>query len=273
MQIEVYSAKSPSKQKIEDAYAVNKAKSIYGVFDGVTPLDTPANPAEDNGARKASQLFKKHFEQPETSPNLAEEIVRANRTLRHEMMKAGVDLAQKHLLWAACAAVVHIGSTVISYAQLGDCMVMVQDRQNNIRVLTNNQVDGIEQRAAKKREADRQLGIDVPDENYFADSLHQEIYARSMANTPEGYGVANGMEEMRDFIQTGQVNRSNVQSILLLTDGLFYPDLPYAEIMQKVAAMGLQSYAEDLARLEQEKGCRMDDKTGIWIKGLQQMHI
>lgn len=266
MRIEMLSRKSPLKSKIEDAYALNREKQIYGVFDGVTPLYDVKDQEGDNGARKASQLFKAHFEHAAVSPDLSSELAAANEKLRQLMIESGVDLTQKHLLWATCAAVVHVGEMKLSFAQLGDCMIIAKDLQGKIQVLTRNQVEGVASRAVAKRKADRSQGMDVPEETYFEDVYQREVYHRWMANTPEGYGVANGMEQMKDYIQCGEVSVRGLSSVLLLTDGLFHLDDHYKRILLHVEEQGLEPYAESLAKLETVRGRRVDDKTGIWIQ-------
>lgn len=266
MIVDIFSKKSAQKAKIEDAYAVNKDKNIYAVFDGVTPLIKQAVADEDNDARKASQLFKQHFEHPDVGVDLSRELGEANAKLREEMISSGLDRTQKHLLWSTCAVAVHVGTEFLCFSQLGDCMAIVLDTDGKVCVLTKNQVDGLEIRAKEKRKLDRSHGIYVPEESYFQDGYHQESYCRWMANIPGGYGVANGMPEMKDYIQTGQFPIKKIRAVLLISDGLFDPDHKLDYVMKQVETKGLEEYAKDLEYKEQERGLRPDDKTGIWLE-------
>lgn len=278
MHVDYYNRKSPAKPCSEDAFAIHHERRTYAVFDGVTPLQSlpnfsaahkasdPNDEQAENGAVIASRTFKQHFERPNLGSNLIEEFVQANNELRKRMIEAGIDLRQKHLLWSTCAAAVNIGAQEIRFAQLGDCMIVAQFRDGRIKALTKNQVKGISERAYEKREADRANGIYVPEEHFFEENVNKQAYHRWLANTPYGYGVANGMPEMKDYIQTGTVPRSEVKGLLLMSDGLYDLDEDLEQVYQSVAAKGLQSYIDDLEKYEIEHSLYSDDKTGIWIQ-------
>lgn len=268
MKFDVVSVRSPHKSRIEDAYAINSSLKIMAVFDGVSPLPTAPKPDsnEDNGARKASQLFKKHFEQESLSSDLAAELTAANEQLRQLMIAENVDLTHKHHLYSTCAAAVYIDEQLLRYSQLGDCMILTMNGQDEVRVLTRNQVIGINRRAVEKREHDRKQGLPVAEESLYADSNEAASYRRHMANTPDGYGVANGMPEMSDYIESGEIPLNGIKAVLLITDGLFHPDWELGEVIRRVERQGLAAYADELDQLEAERGLHRDDRTGIFIR-------
>ncbi|WP_156934255.1 vWA domain-containing protein [Paenibacillus zanthoxyli] len=100
-------------------------------------------------------------------------------------------------------------------------------------------------------------------------------------NTPEGYSVLNGMAEAEQFFEYGRINRIRLQSLLLVSDGLFYPDEgdtadedAVKSLVHQVSKNGLTRYAEWLLQIEREDAeCIRyprfkvsDDKTGIYIR-------
>ncbi|WP_010277749.1 PP2C family serine/threonine-protein phosphatase [Paenibacillus senegalensis] len=268
MKLDVVSFRSPNKSKIEDAYAINSNYKVMAVFDGVTPLPTapPPDSNGDNGARKASRLFKAHFELDLVSIDLVAELTTANEQLRQLMLAEKIDLTHKQHLYSTCAAVVCIEQQLLRYAQLGDCMILTLNRQDEVRVLTRNQVKGINQRAVEKRERDRNQGLSVAEETFYADSIETASYCRHMANTPEGYGVANGQPEMTAYIESGEIPLTGIKAVLLITDGLFHPDLELEDVIRRVERRGLAAYADELDQLEAERGLHRDDRTGIFIR-------
>ena len=269
MQLEYINMKSPLKRETEDAYVINKVRNIYGVFDGATPLTSFKDEALHNGAYLAANLFRAYFEQLGGTAgeiSLVEAVIQANGLLRRKMEFHQVDLGNRHHLWSTCAALVEIKENSIEYAQLGDCMVIAGYKDGKIAVLTKDTVRDISGRAREKRNRDRQIGLDVPGEETFNHPQNSLIYNRSMANTPEGYSVANGMPEVKDYIQYGIIERFNLGYLLIITDGLFYSGRSLEFTFSRVKEIGLQQYAKELLKLEHENGLKIDDKTGIFLK-------
>lgn len=264
----VYQATRKSFQKAEpeDAYVVNELAGVYGVFDGVTPLDVYRDEDGHNGAYIASNLFKRHFGDSSGPVDPGEELIRANRRLKEAMLSAQIDVTWKQYVWATCAAVVSVREGDVRFAQIGDCMIVARDRDGKTSVLTKDLVQGVPRRAAAKREADRRSGIFVPEESYFADSLHHQSYCRWMANTPEGYGVANGMDEMAGYIQSGVLDADRLRYVLLMSDGMIYPDKGCEAVLDGVLESGLEAYMMAMEDWERRSRVRPDDKTAILLE-------
>jgi hypothetical protein len=197
---------------------------------------------------------------------LKDAIAMANRNLRDSMLRHGIDMNDKAHLWATCAAVIRIEPNgMMSFAQLGDCIILVERKDGTIEPLTRDTVQGIHERAKRKRERDRAEGIPLPEESYYDSAEHRRMYNRTMANTPDGYSVANGMPEVEHYIDSGRVSLESVRSILLITDGMFLPGESLPETFLKIRADGLDNYALELEEAERRGNLASDDKTGIWI--------
>ncbi|MDQ0971650.1 serine/threonine protein phosphatase PrpC [Neobacillus niacini] len=153
----------------------------------------------------------------------------------------------------------------ISYAQLGDSMIIAEYQNGTIKALTRDTVKDISYRAKVWREEQRKQGVKFPDEEYFQDRTHQLIFNRSLANKEYGYAVANGKEEVLKFIQQGQVNTSEIKTLLLITDGLFHPKYSIEETFKKIQTFGFQGYSMELEQYEKRENLRSDDKSGIMI--------
>lgn len=261
MRIRHFNKPSPLKREGEDALAVNPESGFYGVMDGVTPLDSFQDEQGHNGAYLAANLFKAYLERPGEYGGLKERIVEANRQLRRMMDCRGIDPSIRHELWATCVAAAHVmPDGEVRYAQLGDCMVIARYVDGSVRVLTENRVKGAVERARAKRERERQSGLAV--EEWPGNKL---AYARYLANAPDGYGVANGMEEAADHIQSGTIAAGELTHLLMVTDGMYHPDEPLETTMELILREGFERYVERVEAAEQSKGMRPDDRTAILL--------
>jgi serine/threonine protein phosphatase PrpC len=268
MQMEYLNDKSPMKAESEDAYVINVRRKLYGVFDGSTPLTSFKDEAGHNGAYLAARLFKEYIEQLDgkVELSLVQAVINANDQLRQKMEDYQVDLSIKHHLWSTCVALVEIKATMVEYAQLGDSMIVAGFKDGSIRVLTKDTVKDISRRAQEKRNRDRQSGLKVPEEETFLNVENALIYNRSLANTAEGYTVANGMTEVKEYIQSGTIDRLNLAYLLLMTDGLFFPGKNLEFTLKNVIKKGLSRYAGELTHYLTKNGLKIDDRTGILLK-------
>ncbi|MFY4776897.1 protein phosphatase 2C domain-containing protein [Metabacillus sp. RGM 3146] len=268
MKSSLYHKKSPIKDLQEDAFVLHPVYKLAGVFDGVTPLNSYKNKYQENGAHIASHLFSRYFlyeYNPEIT--LKEGILSANKKLKEEMQKEAIDLNDKSYLWSTCAAIILFEEEKVHYAQAGDCMILAEMHDGKIKEVTKNSVRGISKRAKAKRETERKAGKDIYTEEFYSSNfLASKAYNRKMANTEQGYSVCNGEEALENFIQTGFLNKDEIKSILLLSDGLFFPEKDMAYIMEEALKNGLSLLAEKIKRTEQKMGLRPDDRTAILLR-------
>ncbi|MGD6815930.1 protein phosphatase 2C domain-containing protein [Metabacillus sp. 84] len=267
MKISLLSHKSPEKNEIEDAFYVSPNQKTFGVFDGVTPLTPDLFKGGHNGAYLASHHLAGTLESAEDGENLAEWLISANDSLMRVMNEAGISVDDRHLRWASCAAVIRITGNRLEFVQCGDCMIAAENRDGNVRILTEDSVKGISDRARLYREKARNLGAAVPPESFYDENPVERMKShRSLANRPEGYSVANGDKEFREYIQTGEIDLTSVTRIFLMSDGLFHPEWSLEEVCKEAFMYGLENYAEALRYKEHTLGHRHDDMTGIIIE-------
>lgn len=267
MHLSQFSLKSPTKLECEDALILNQKRNIFGVLDGATPLIPFTDSVGHNGAYLASQLFKNYFESliPSDGISLKEAVIQANDLLRFEMEKSGIDFTNKPSLWSTCIAAIEVHEDIIEFVQLGDCMIIAGYKDNSVELLTRDTLENLSTRAKAKRQQDRTKGLDIPDEEFFDIKLNRLIYNRTLANTPEGYSVANGMHEVPQFIHFEKIEKKNLESLLLISDGLFFPGMELIDTFRKIKAQGFEQYVTELQNFEESNQLKMDDKSGILI--------
>lgn len=267
MKLSWFSKPSPQKREGEDAVAINEADGRFAVMDGVTPLNGFKDEDGHNGAYLAANMMKAEIERRTEGIPLREMILNANRNIHAAMKQYGLDVTVKHDLWATCVAAVQLTPDRIEYAQLGDSLVIAKLRDGTVQVLTENRVKGVSARAKAKRERDRSSGMEVNDESYYDDDpRHVFTYNRWMANTPDGYGVANGMEEAADYMQEGSLDLARLSHLLLVSDGMFHPELPLERTMELILKEGFEAYVARVEAAEAERQMRPDDRSALLLR-------
>ncbi|MNC59082.1 hypothetical protein D3C75_1088670 [compost metagenome] len=99
-------------------------------------------------------------------------------------------------------------------------MLLCRYRDGSVRALTHTQVAHIDQKTLNRMAELRAGGVADPAElrRLLIPMLQDN---RRKANTLEGYGVMNGSAEFPLFLEKGTFNRANVESLYLISDGLF----------------------------------------------------
>lgn len=263
--VEYVTKTSPAKVECEDAYIINESLDLYGVLDGSTPMNDFKDEAGHNGAYLAAHLFKDYFESLKATAGIQKEVLQANKLLKKAMENDHVDQTEKHRLWCTCVSVVQVKENILTYASLGDTMILTCDKHGNVNVLTVDTVKNVSARAKITREMDRNKGKDIPEESYFEDQKNRNIYQRKMANVPNGYSVANGMPEVEYYLQYGALNTKNLSHVLIMSDGMFDPKGDLREVYWEIEENGLESYVKKRSAMEEERNIHSDDKTAILL--------
>lgn len=191
--------------------------------------------------------------------DLKQEIITANKRLHDEMVKHNINFSFKHELWSTCAIVVSIVSDHINYAYVGDCELIMVDHQGEITVLTEG----------SSLEEGQGQDMVLPDEKVFehlSEEYKQLAYRRYKANYAGGYGIANGMEEMKNWVRGGRIDQASVRYLLLVSDGMLHERRELPDVTLKVIDLGVEQYAIELEQYELNHRLYTDDKTGILLK-------
>lgn len=255
----------------EDAVVESPDRSIYGVLDGITSLTKWRAPDGMTGGAVASAVVKRYIETCPPEQSLAEMVVGANKRLREEMESHGIDADDPGARWGCAGALVKIGPTYVEHCHAGDSLVYALYGDGEIRELTRDSVDPFERRSL---EAFEQNGR-VRDEKMIR-TLRAN---RGLANTAAGYTAINGDPALADFLEFGRVNRQGLEAVLVVSDGLTWPEpLPHEEryrrMVTEIFARGLAGYADHVIELENSdpemvrypRLKHADDKTGILIR-------
>ena len=261
--IETYAIKHPGKKLIEDHYVVNQEAGVFGVFDGATPISSYTDEEGRNGAHLASRTFYHYFQQIPYTKSLKEEVKKANYLLLRKMLTHNIPIHLYEERWTTCVAMIHVTESIITYAGLGDSLVLAKFKDGTVKALTMDTVIGVSRRMRDKRERERAAGITLPDESYYKQGKNEAIYMRRSANGPFSYTVANGSKEVEGVIESGAVSRRDISQILLITDGFIPPHRKWEKVFSDINENGLKAYGESIERYEPT--IPLDDRTAIFI--------
>jgi hypothetical protein len=260
----------------EDARIVNEADRVYGVVDGATSLTDYRDAQGRTGGYIAAHLLASRMGGFSADQSLREIAVEANTALRESMLGAGVDVTDVKQPWSAAFVVFRIRDTFIEYVQAGDCMLFARYADGTYRQLTYDQIASADRILLQKRREAAGRGITDPAEAR-AYTLPTLCANRAKANTLDGYSVLNGDVRFGDYVESGRFSRARVERLYAVTDGLFHsleaedPGAVWTQMLQGIDSRGLEAYAADLVRMEEEDtDCSRyprlkvaDDKTGL----------
>ncbi|MGG3279244.1 protein phosphatase 2C domain-containing protein [Paenibacillus solani] len=263
----------------EDALIINERAALYGVLDGVSSIVPYLSDKKETGGFIAAQAVKNYFESLERAEQLIEHAAEANQKLRELMLKANIDMEKKDGLWGTAMALVRLHEDRLEFIQTGDCMIIAVYQDGAVRPLTWRQVAHLESSAIAKWEEGVSQGLSSQKDLHetVIDTIREN---RFKSNTDEGYGVLNGEPQAVRFLEYGNINKSRLKHVILLTDGLFWPpkDIPVDQsyweyTAQRILEKGLEQYAHDLLGIEEaDPECltharfkKSDDKTGMVV--------
>ncbi|REE68691.1 protein phosphatase 2C-like protein [Paenibacillus taihuensis] len=266
----------------EDALITNEPLDIYGVIDGATSLVPYSGPGGESGGYLASQIISRICsEAPEEDlkKGLLALLEHSNDALRLAMAEAGIQTERREAVWSASAVLVRVAPKWIEFAQAGDCMLAAYYTDGTIRIVTNDQLAHVDDRSKAVWTAGIAAGLTTRAE-LWEHTKSQIEAGRALANKDGGYSVINGDPAFADYAEYGRISRTNLQALLLFSDGLYIPKPPgepdkdsAGEIASLVREMGLPRYIEWLTALEEsDPDCtqfprmkKSDDKTALWI--------
>jgi len=159
-------------------------------------------------------------------------------------------------------------------------MIVAVYQDGSLRTISRDQVAHIDLESKHIWEQGIENGI-VKREDLWELVKPIILQNKSKMNTMAGYSVMSGEPHLAEFIEYGRINRIQLKSLLLVTDGLFphterggEPIDVIQELTTSITNSTLAGYADWLFNLESDdKDCLRyprfkvsDDKTGIWIQ-------
>ncbi|MGO4344900.1 PP2C family serine/threonine-protein phosphatase [Paenibacillus sp. MCAF9] len=266
----------------EDALVLNPSLNMYGVIDGATSLVPFKGENGETGGYYAAQIISDYLQGMQNLPNKEwspeEALLQANRKLREEMTRQGIDADRKEELWGACAILIRLDDHFIEYAQAGDCMLIAEYEDGSVRTVTHDQLAHVDNKTRALWAEGIEAGL-RSSEDLWAYVKPQIVSGRHTANTEEGYAVLNGDPALSRFLESGKINYIKLKTLLLMSDGLYeakpsgHEPANAEETARLVSAMGLEGYIQHLIGLEEgDPQClrfprvkKSDDKTAILI--------
>ncbi|MBT8362755.1 MAG: protein phosphatase 2C domain-containing protein [Deltaproteobacteria bacterium] len=218
----------------EDTMAIGE--DCYVVCDGATTISHGQGGREKSGGLLAASIAARVLSQNSSLP-LFELAKRANSEIFQAMDQAGVDFGARENLWSTSFAAVRVNGETIEWCQTGDCLIMLIYDDGTGKLVTPPSDHDRETLRQWK-----QVGTNV--HTTIHETLTEQIAAvRRKMNV--SYGALNGETEALEYIATGREKATQINDILLFSDGLFPtsedPDKPLntSLIQDFYSALGL----------------------------------
>ncbi|WP_042143696.1 protein phosphatase 2C domain-containing protein [Paucisalibacillus sp. EB02] len=277
--------KTGDKTINEDNFVINGSNRIYAAIDGATGLAGVPG-------QIASQVVKHELEEKSTNKTLHDRVELANEQLALKIMEYfnehirtvnEFEEIHKEERSSTGLAAIQLDEArhYFDYIQAGDCMLFLQYENGDIRTITFDHVQQLDQMAVREiiklrnSSGNHDLGIKELLEKVKPILLTN----RNKLNTFEGYGIIDGSKEAMENLEYGRVSMRRVKKILLLSDGLTMPTQDPNQDGWKLSVEfafqhGLDALLEEVSKREEsDPECVVyprlkprDDKTGVLIE-------
>src|SRR5699024_10549466 len=138
----------------EDAYTINEQEHLYAVMDGATGM-------EGMPGYIASQIVKDELDKSGSSIPLYERVKRANSTLNQAMVKDVSEQMEKAVSFSTIAKTKRSTTGIaaiqldkengfMEYVHAADCMIFIQYENGDVRALTYDVVQYLDQEVIKE---------------------------------------------------------------------------------------------------------------------------
>lgn len=222
--------KNGDKQVNEDAFVINHTNQIYAAIDGATGLG--GMPGDI-----ASQAIKEALNKIDTTVSLYERMQHANQHLLAQTLlfyqKKNASIKQleqipKYERSTSGVAAFQISDSgeYFDYIHAGDCMLFLQYENGDIRPITYDLIQYLDQAVVdemvKLRAAtEEETSVKLKD---IREKVTPSLQAnRNKLNTKDGYPIIDGSPDGIEQMEYGKVSLKRVCKILLLSDGLQLP--------------------------------------------------
>ncbi len=284
-------AESPDRQN-EDAHVILEDEEVLvaGIFDGATKLSsvTGVTVAGEQGGRFAAQAsvagIEKEYIKTSTARGL---LIDANQEIANRLLLQGIESEKKEAteLSNTQAVAVRIDKVngVIDVSAVGDVACLVKYRSGKIELVTPLDITLEDDQALiVAQELVQNEGITFT-EAIKRPEVNNILFAgRARCNAPDGQGVGvlDGRKSAEKYMHTRQLAVSEVEELILLTDGMFLPTTvvgaepdwrQMVDIIDQTGLDGLRGKILEMKNSDPDftkypRFKKHDDTTGVIIK-------
>ena len=210
-----------------DDLILNHDAKIYGLVSANPSSYEYRDEKGKLGSHLAVQQYKHYLESLKMMMNLSSELNQANRKVYSLMMAKGTTMKEKHYHWQTSFGFFTIKNGKLHYAQIGDVDMFYKSRSGEIKRLGINSLKDIEKRCKTRY-------LNVNEENI-----------RRMANVQNGYGIANGSFECKNYIKSGTVDVNGLDSLLMINKGMIPEKGEWEGMIRDIDGNGLVAYVQN----------------------------
>lgn len=187
--------------------------NLFGVFDGATSLNKKRFQDGLTGGLLAARIAAQSFQSGRQS--LVQLAREANQNIRQAQLNTSINPEERYKLWSTSLAVIHLHGNRLEYCQTGDALILFILNDGSHRMVTPD-IDIDRDTLQLWKEMQQSSAADIHE------ALAEQIQKVRMEMNIS-YGVLNGEPEALDFLRHGYEDLTDVNDILLFTDGLHLP--------------------------------------------------
>ncbi|MBP1948319.1 protein phosphatase 2C domain-containing protein [Virgibacillus litoralis] len=270
----------------EDAHVINEDAHIFAAIDGATGLDGMpgylASHAVQEELKQVTQVSSLYESMQAANEKLSEKAVEYYETSFRKLKTPSINEIPKKQRSSTGVAAIQLDQDGLAfdYFHAGDCMLFLRYENNEIRTVTYDLVQYLDQVAINEVVKLREAGGNDLDLKDLREKVKPTLLRnRDKLNSADGYSIIDGSDKAFDYIEYGRIPLNRVTGILLLSDGLVLPtELDEINAWSKTAEIAFDDgldglLAEVEKREEDDPQCiqyprmkQRDDKTGVLVE-------
>ena len=233
----------------EDAIQIiqTESKLLLGVFDGsANSLCSPyLVPFGINGARIVSGRLRECLPEILEYQSLSQGLVHLNNrikiTIDTLLQELKIENPERRPMSTATIVNIDFQRLSLNLSHITDSILILWRKDGTSILLTPDQVEPtiISFRAALREVRDEQLALPNPSlrknikDPRIQNTLQNDHFARLHSRDGTGFGVINGTIDAEQYIVDGFYSLTNVEKILLCSDGLFPEGFESSELISR----------------------------------------
>lgn len=209
-----------------DDLILNHEAKIYGLVSANPSSYEYRDEKGKTGSYLAVQQYKHYLESLKAIMSLTAELNQANRKVYSLMMAKGTTMKEKHYHWQTSFGFFTIKNGKLHYAQIGNVEMFYKSKSGEIKRLGINSLKDIEKRCMQR----------------YAKITEENI--RRMANVRNGYGIANGSFECKNYIKSGTVDVNDLNSLFMANKEMVPEKEEWEGMFSDIEENGLVAYVQ-----------------------------
>jgi len=243
----------------EDRFVIGN--NIYGVFDGASGLTPLTQEARESlgltGGAVAASIVAEELSRP-SSEKLIDRLMKANERIGEAFTEFGPDSTELADRFCCTAGIIQVNEAEIEMVCVADTPILVIRSDGSFELPIPN----IDQDAESIELLNMLINEEgLTHEEAMNDPRMKEQLLTKRREQNSTYGVLNGDPSVSEHLRSASIPKDDVETILILSDGLIPPTRPGEEpnwgiIVEAYQSGGIQAVKDVIRSIEDgDPGC------------------